>query len=307
MLRPALLALALVACGGAARSASSTPGGAPGGAGAGGGRGVEAAALPYKILDARGGHEVADADFFAALSGARAICVGESHKNPHHHWAQLHVIDQVGGRLGIWALGMEMFQKPVQGVLDDYRVGAIDEEAMLSRTGWEDRWGYDFALYRPMVKLARVRKMDLLALNAPQEVTKKVAKGGLEALTPAERAGVPELDLKNEAHRSYFKDAMEGHEMPNGDYEKFYTAQVIWDETMADTAWRWLAGSPDRHVVILAGSGHCHDSAIPGRIRRRGADKVVSVHPVIDDGQGNVADLLAEPQNDYLFVMSIPR
>ena len=57
---------------------------------------------------------------------------------------------------------------------------------------------------------------------------------------------------------------------------------------------------------ILAGDGHCHDSAIVGRIKRRGIAAVVSVHPVIDDGQGSVAELLATPMNDYLFVMSVP-
>ena len=294
------MALALIACGGAAQK------GSPQGQGHGhGGRGVEAAALPFKILEARGGREVAEAEFFQTLAAAQAVCLGESHKNPHHHWAQLRVVQEVGRPT--WALGMEMFQRPVQGVLDDYEQGAIDEAALLSRSGWEDRWGYDYALYRPMVNTARARKMELLALNAPEELTKKVAHHGLDGLSAEERASVPELDLKNEAHRAFFTDAMQGHEMGGNDFENFYTAQVIWDETMADTAWQWLKANADRHVVILAGTGHCHEAAIPGRLRRRGAARVVSVHPVIDDGEGNVADLLASPENDYLFVMSIPR
>jgi carboxypeptidase Q len=293
-----LLVLALVACGGAARTGTSPPKGD-------GKRGVEAAALPFKILEAKGGREVPEADFFRALAASRAVCVGESHKNPHHHWAQLRVVQEIGG--SGWALGMEMFQRPVQGVLDDFRAGTIDEAALLSRSGWADRWGYDYGLYRPMIEVARARKMGLLALNAPQELTKKVAHQGLVSLSPEERATVPELDLKNEAHRSYFQDAMQGHDMGDSDFENFYAAQVLWDETMADTAWRWLAAGAERRVVILAGTGHCHDSAIPGRLRRRGADRVLSVHPVIDDGEGNVSDLLASPENDYLFVMSYRR
>ena len=281
--------------------------GGPGGGAGGGGRGVEAANLPYRILRAQGGHEVAEADFWRELSASRAICLGEAHRNPHHHWAQLRVIEALAHSPGVWGLGMEMFQKPVQGVLDDYRIGAIDEPALLSRSGWATRWGYDYALYRPLVSRARVEKMDLLALNAPEELTHKVARQGLASLTAEEKATLPELDLENQAHRAFFTEAMEGHAMKEGDFENFYTAQVIWDETMADTAWRWLAAHPDRHLIILAGLGHCHGAAIPARLERRGVDRIVSVQPIIDDGEGNVAHLLAKPENDFLFVMTAGR
>ena len=64
--------------------------------------------------------------------------------------------------------------------------------------------------------------------------------------------------------------------------ERIYTVQVLWDETMADGGAKWLAANPRGHLVILAGNGHCHDSAIVGRIKRRGVTDVVSVRPVID-------------------------
>jgi uncharacterized iron-regulated protein len=289
-----LWALALAACGGTART---HPGTEPP-------RGVEAAALPYKILRGQGGTEVAEAQFWTELGRARAICVGESHKNPHHHWAQLQVLQKLAGGAGVWALGLEMFQRPMQGVLDDYGRGVIDEEALISRSGWRDRWGHDFELYRPLLFHARLHEMALLALNAPAELTKKVAHRGLAALDPEEKAALPELDLEDPAHRAHFEEAMEGHELGGGDLENFYAAQVIWDETMAETAARWLAAASERRIIILAGSGHCHQPAIPRRLVRRKIELAVSILPVIDDGQGNVADLLASPRDDYLFVMS---
>jgi uncharacterized iron-regulated protein len=51
--------------------------------------------------------------------------------------------------------------------------------------------------------------------------------------------------------------------------EPFYAAQVVWDETMADTAARWVAETPGGLVIVLAGAGHCHRSAIPRRFERR--------------------------------------
>jgi hypothetical protein len=175
-------------------------------------RGVMAAALPYAIVDGRTGSAVTEAAFWDALGAARVVCVGEDHPNPHHHWAQLQVVDHVSaGPPRTWALGMEMVQRPFQAVLDDFAGGRIDAAALQSRTGWEDRWGYDFAMYEPMLSLATKRGGALVALNAARELTKKVVRQGLEALTADERAGLAtEIVLDDAQHRAWFDAIMEG-------------------------------------------------------------------------------------------------
>ena len=92
--------------------------------------------------------------------------------------------------------------------------------------------------------------------------------------------------------------------MPSAD--RIYTVQVIWDETMADTAAKWLTAHPDGHIVILAGNGHCHDSAIVNRIKRRGVADASRSARVIDDGQGGGREELAKPMNDYFVVLELP-
>lgn len=283
-------------------------------------RGIEAAALPYQILDARTGHQLDEAAFWSRLAAQRAVCVGEEHTNPHHHWVQLEVVRHLVKQWPHLALGMEMFQRPFQGVLDDYAAGRIDDETLRSRSGWADRWGYDFTLYGPTMAAAIAGHAALLALNAAKELTKKIAHHGLDSLTPNEKAEVPELDLHDAIHRAWFDALMEdmgGSEahskkdgtkpedaMPTAD--QVYSVQVVWDETMADTAAKWLRATPDGRIVILAGTGHCHDSAIVGRLKRRGIADVVSLRTVIDDGQGGVAEALAKPINDFLFVLELP-
>jgi uncharacterized iron-regulated protein len=312
----------LAACGGARPGPSTTPG-----------RGIEAAALPFHVLD-RSGHQLDEAAFWQQLEAARAVCVGEEHQNPHHHWVQLDVVQHLAPRWKTFALAMEMVQRPFQAVLDDFAAHRIDEAAMLSRVGWTDRWGYDFNFYRPTIEAAVAAHGALLALNASRELTKKVAHHGLESLTPDEKAQVPELDLHDAAHRAWFDALMEdmggseahshkpehgepqpapqhmegsgsdADEMPSAD--RIYTVQVIWDETMADTAASWLKAHPDGHLIILAGGGHCHDSAIVNRIKRRGISEVVSIRSVVDDGEGSVADAMAKPNNDYFVVLTMP-
>jgi uncharacterized iron-regulated protein len=332
-----VLALAVLGCGG-------RYGGAPIEHPQPAGRGIEAAALPYQIVDARTGKSVDEPAFWGRLVAARAVCVGEEHPNPHHHWLQLHVVRELVQRLPRGtklALAMEMFQRPFQGVLDDYAAHRIDAAQLRSRSGYEDRWGYDYGFYGPTIDAALGAGAQLLAANAAKELTKKVAHHGLESLTPEERARVPELKLDDHIHRAWFDALMEdmggsaahsqskskdakdddeqassakpapqhgggddGDEMPSAD--RVYTVQVIWDETMADTSARWLAANPGGHLILLAGNGHCHDSAIINRMKRRGVADAVSVRGVIDDGEGSVGEALARPINDFLVVLQLP-
>ena len=317
--------------------------------------GIEAAALPYQVIDARTGKSVDEAAFWTRVAGARAVCVGEEHPNPHHHWLQLHVVRELVQRLprgAHFALALEMFQRPFQGVLDDYAAHRIDAAALRSRSGYEERWGYDFGFYGPTIDATVRAGGQLLAANAAKELTKKVVRRGLESLTPDEKAQVPALRLDDTAHRAWFDALMEdmggsaahaqaksadkpeanddnaeakpeatpdkrdadkkprGHadgdssEMPSAD--RVYTVQVIWDETMADTAARWLAANPGGHLILLAGNGHCHDSAIINRMKRRGVADAISIRGVIDDGEGSVGETLARPINDYVVVLQMP-
>lgn len=296
--------------------------------------GIEGAALPYQIVDARTGRQIETAQFYAQLEKARAVCIGEDHSNPHHHWAQLEIVKQLAAKKPAgerFALGLEMVQRPFQGVLDDYSAKRIDASALKTRVGWEDRWGYDYGFYGPTLDAAVAAGAQLLALNAARELTKKVSRKGIDTLTAEERAQLPELDLKDAKHRAWFdalmdsmggtsahskkpdteeekpadekQDASPHDAPPMPSAEQIYTVQVIWDESMADGAAKWLAANPNGHVVILAGNGHCHDSAIVGRIKRRGVAQVVSVRPVLDT---DASEVLVQPMNDYAFVLAVP-
>src|SRR5688572_14896178 len=108
--RGAVLALAMTALGCGGRYGGSTaarPKAPPGG--------IEAAALPYQVVDARTRKSVDEAAFWTRLAAARAVCIGEEHPNPHHHWLQLHVVRELVKRLPRGthiALALEMFQRP---------------------------------------------------------------------------------------------------------------------------------------------------------------------------------------------------
>jgi uncharacterized iron-regulated protein len=264
---------------------------------------------PYRLARGRGdskGAAMRLSDLVAEMTDADAVCLGEQHDDPISHAAQLLVLDLFATQAGTAgrgrALGMEMFQLPFQDVLDEYTAGAIDEATMLLRTQWVQRWGYDFGIYRPLVNRIREAQGSLRALNARDEIVKKIAEQGIDSLTVDERAQVPELDLANVEHRAWFERTVAGigaHGTVT--VANSYVAQVVRDETMAETAWSWLsaqAANP-RQLAIAAGNGHCIDLAIPMRLRRRGARKVLTVSPL---SEALVAETLADAFSDVLVI-----
>lgn len=265
---------------------------------------VEQSRLPFSGQRTSDGNELSEAELFDELARADVVCIGEHHDDPHHHFAELAVLEGLlprAGRAGrALGIGFEMFQRPFQRVLDQYSSGKIDEAELLAETEYEERWGFPIAYYRPLLELSRTAGLRLVALNAPRELTRKVAREGLEALDQKERAKLPALNMSDVDHRSAFEAAMAGHPKGKSDPENYYAAQVLWDETMAQAAATWLEKrAPARQLVIVAGRAHCRNSAIPSRIERRSGAEVKSLTPMLPADQEQDARALGY---DYALV-----
>lgn len=269
---------------------------------------AEAWILPARILDVKRKRLITEDELLDDLLEARAIYVGEQHDNPHEHAAQLRILAMLHDRDPSLGVGMEMFERPYQKPLNDYLHGRIEEEQLLTRTEWDERWGFDFTLYRPILEFARNHQVPIYALNAPREVTREVARAGLQALDAQQRARVPELDLTDHGHRDALSRFYERHDRAHAElsFDNFYAAQVVWDETMADEVARQLSreAGPER-VVVLAGSAHVRfRSAIPERAARRGASPYRIIIPVVLGSGADLESLLADAEADYLWVMA---
>lgn len=296
----AIVTLAAAACGGRYQASAPTTAAAPA-------EGLDAAALPYAIVDGHTGRAVDEATFWRAVEGAAAVCLGEEHPNPHHHWAQLAIVRRLAAVGGRRALGLEMIQGSLQGIVDDLVAGAIDEPTFVNRVAWAERWGFPWPLYQPTVAAARAAGWSVRALNADVALVKRVARVGVAGLDAAERAALPELFLDDAGHRAWFDGVMRelgDHGGAGPKPDDMYAAQVVRDEAMAAGAAAWLADGGGA-IAILAGNGHCHDGAIVGRLRRRAVAPVVSVRAIVDS-DGALAAAVTEASADYLWVMTPP-
>ena len=77
--------------------------------------------------------------------------------------------------------GLEMLERPAQAALDDWVAGRIDETEMLRRTRWDERWGYRYGHYAPVLRFARAKRIPLVALSVPREIPRRVLANSLAA------------------------------------------------------------------------------------------------------------------------------
>jgi uncharacterized iron-regulated protein len=235
------------------------------------------------------------------VAGKKIIYVGETHDQFSHHVMELEIIKNLHRRGRNIAIGMEMFQRPFQKALDDYIEGKIDEREFLRASEYFKRWGFDYNLYRPILLFAKSEKIPVVALNMKQEIVDKVFRGGLHSLSKEEKESLPsQMDFSDDAYEERLKKIFREHEdFKTKSFEFFYQAQILWDETMAESVDRFLKAHPNDQVVVLAGSGHLvYGSGIPKRAARRNGYAYTIIL--------NDADLEKDIANYVLFPGTIP-
>ena len=208
------------------------------------------------------------------VSSSKVIYVAEKHDRMGDHMAQLEAVKGLYERGIPLSVGMEMFQRPFQGVIDQYMAGKISERQFLEKTEYFKRWGFNYRFYRPIVEFCKKNHIPLVALNLRSEISKQVARGGLESLSREEREKLPkEIDLSNTAYRDRLQEIYDEHDAMAGlsNFDNFFEAQVCWDETMAQSISDFLKDHPDNHMVVIVGMGHVmYGYGIPDRVEKRG-------------------------------------
>jgi aminopeptidase N len=228
----------------------------------------------------------------------KILYVGETHEEFSHHLMELEIIKDLHRRGKEMAIGMEMFQRPFQKVLDGYIEGKIDEREFLKGTQYFKRWGFNYNLYRPILLFARSEKIPVVALNQRQEIVDKVFQSGLDSLTEEERKFVPSgMDFSDDAYKARLEKVFQEHDdFRAKSFNFFYQAQILWDETMSESIDKFLKTHPNYQMAVLAGGGHLqYGSGIPMRTKRRNGDDYAII---LNDGdvKKDIADYVLFPE-----------
>jgi uncharacterized iron-regulated protein len=279
----------------------------------------------WRLLGADGSDAGLD-ELVRAAAEVEVVFVGERHGNPGGHRFQRELLeavlradapsgdagDGIGARTPV--LSLEMFERDVQPVLDEYLDGLITEEQFLAAARPWESYRRD---YRPLVELAREHRVPVIAANAPRRYVNRVARLGPESL-----AGLPDNAFRHlppipypgpsEAYREEWNRLMgDGHaHAPEGALH----AQALWDAAMAHAVAEALDGEgpageahPDMErplVIHLTGAFHVENrTGTPEALEhyRPGTRSlVVVILPLEDPAEALPAD--AGELGDYLVV-----
>lgn len=266
-----------------------------------------------------------DVDFETLARAGRAadvVFLGEQHDDPATHRAELALLAALGNGERPIVLSLEMFERDVQAVLDDYLAGRVGEADFLARSRPWERYTTD---YRALVELARARGWRVVASNVPRRLASAVSRSGLAAvdvLTAGDRALVAQsLECpRDDAYYARFAEQMRGHSAGGGPAsagdsltmrrmtDRFYEAQCVKDETMAESIVAARAALPGALVLHVNGAFHSDlGLGTASRVRRRdGAARllVVSAVPVADPATAEVAGLAN--RGDYVILTRRP-
>src|ERR1019366_954622 len=119
------------------------------------GRGGTMSVAPGGFADLRGGKASTFEEFITATDHSRFIYIGEQHATVAHQELEARVIHALQARGRTVIVGVEMFQRPKQDVLDQWSAGKLAEGDFLAAGDWKTQWGFDYKFYRPVFEAVR--------------------------------------------------------------------------------------------------------------------------------------------------------
>lgn len=205
----------------------------------------------FRLVHCRTGKEMTLPQLADELAAKDVVYFGELHDNVAGHRVYAQLAALLADRRADLVISMEMFERDVQGVVTDYLRGRVDEATFLKHSRpWKD-YARD---YKPLIELARERKLDVIAGNLPRPVAAQVAS--------KEGSGSPFLPrittAPQDRYWELFVETMKGHPGAEGAVERMYRAQCAKDDAMAESVAAYLATNPHRQPLVIHCNGNFH-------------------------------------------------
>ncbi|MCX8116833.1 MAG: ChaN family lipoprotein [Desulfobacterota bacterium] len=208
-------------------------------------------------------------DAFDMLMDYRVIFFGEEHGSRMSHEAEFSLLKGLAKRDPKIVLALEMFERDVQEVLDAYLKGEISEKSFLRRSRPWPNYKED---YRPLIELAKRKRIPVIAANVPRRAAAAVSRA--DKISPhvlgKDKIYLPKsIHLQSKQYYQRFASSIE--EMPHFTPMKgmkldgLYKAQVLKDAVMASSLEPFL----DRRVFFCCGHFHVdYHLGIPFQLRK---------------------------------------
>ena len=241
-------------------------------------------------------------DIAKSMANYDAVLLGENHDDPSAHYIEAELLrlaaeryetatgtakNEQGAKPRAVVLSLEMFERDVQTMIDEYLSGLITEDHFIKSARAWPNYKSD---YRPMIEYAKQRRLTVIAANAPRRYVNIVSRMGnqsLAKLSAQAKTWLPPLPYR-EASASYaekFRGVMghlerpaptvekkpegnpngqgklsEGSSQGDGEkesrFQKAMAAQSLWDASMAHA----IAGQlkKDSRSLVIHVNGRFH-------------------------------------------------
>lgn len=244
----------------------------------------------------------------SSMTHIQVVFVGEEHYHPAIQAFELRLLQTLAQqRPQRIALAMEFLERDDQQTVDAYINKRIDHAALHTRLKASPSFR---RYYTPLLRYARRTGVPVLAMNAPRQIARQVARNGLrrtlQELPTAERAYLPaSFPTVPEQYRQYFLEAVAAHHPVQGERATRLTESAfLKDMTMANTLATFLRDHPDFTVLAIAGRFHVdHGIALPALLAKQHAHvsmRRITAMTVTADMAVNLADLRREAIADYI-------
>jgi uncharacterized iron-regulated protein len=276
-----------------------------------------------RVYDTKAKRFVSFPQFANVVASNDLVFFGEQHNDPATHAAEHAVLAALGERRPHVIVALEMFERDVQPLLDQYLAGTISEANFLAGARPWDNYTTD---YRPLIELARVRGWPVVAANVPRRLASAVSRRGLALLDTLNAADkrfmAREHSCPKDGYYTRFAETMTGHGAGGGPptaadaaamvqmTDRFYEAQCVKDEAMGEAiAEAWLRAPAGTVVFHVDGAFHSDYGLGTAERARRRAPKatsvVLSAIPVADLTKPDIAP--HADKADYLLFTRAPR
>ncbi len=216
----------------------------------------------YQIYSSPKGKKLSMKKMAKQLKNYDVIFFGEWHDDNLLHQLEADILPLISKKNQI-AISMEMFERDVQPIVNDFLSGKIEEQEFLKEAR---AWGNYLTDYKPIVDFAKENKVDVLAANVPRKYASMISKKGIEALNslPENEKKLIAKTLKpldNQYKKQFIetmssnmgrKNAMGMKKM----LDNIYAAQCLKDDTMAESIFQYLQKNHNTQIIHYNGNFH---------------------------------------------------
>ncbi|HYP50749.1 MAG TPA: ChaN family lipoprotein, partial [Pyrinomonadaceae bacterium] len=213
----------------------------------------------YRVFDGQGKPASLN-QIIEALQASDAVFLGEQHDDPTAHALHFEIFRQAFDRYGKSrpvVLSLEMFERDVQLVVDEYLQDLISEANFIAASRAWNNYKTD---YRPLVEFAKQNKLPVIAANAPRRYVNLVSRKGREALNQLSAeaknslAPLPFAPASKEYSEKFSALMGAGGMTTHG--ATLLESQSLWDATMADSVAKILQSKKNALAIHLNGGFH---------------------------------------------------